>query len=75
MRERGVTPFTGFCLGIVLALGWGFRYSSTYVAETSLIFPTVNAGVLKLATQALSVDGSAVEWNHTSELQDARNQT
>lgn len=64
--KSGPSLWLGLFVGAAIGAAIPLAMPKNYVAETSVLFPSINNGVLKKVTQALSVDASAVQWNNPS---------
>ena len=64
--RTGPQVLIGLVLGAALGAGASLLMPHNYVAETSLLLPSINASVLKKVTQTLSEDASGVQWNNAS---------
>ncbi|MBT9585569.1 hypothetical protein IV102_19665 [bacterium] len=71
-RRRGRNPLGGLLLGAMVGAAATFAFPSQYVAEVSLIFPSINSNVLKQVTKALKLDAAGVEWSKSVATSDAQ---
>ena len=70
--RSGTQAGKGLVIGAVLGLISSFAMPKTYVAEVSLLFPSINASVVKQVSKSLKLDGAGVDWNKTTSTSDAQ---
>lgn len=56
---------SSFLVGAVLGCGAALLYPRAYIAEATLLFPTLSSTALKRSAQLLKLDASGVDWAHT----------
>lgn len=71
-RRRGPSAFPAFFVGALIGAAATFASPRTYVAEVSLLFPTIDAQALKAVSKTLKLDASSVEWGKTTSTSDAQ---
>jgi hypothetical protein len=62
----------GLFWGALLGLVASFVLPRNYVAEVSLLFPSINSSVVKQVSKTLKLDGANVDWNKTVATSDAQ---
>lgn len=74
MMERGrrSSPLRDLVLGSLMGAAVTFALPNNYIAEVSLIFPSINANVLKQVTKSLRLDGAGVEWKQSTATSDTQ---
>lgn len=70
--RRGVLSFKGLMIGALVGLAGSLFLPRNYVAEVTLLFPTINSNALKQVTKTMQMDGSGVDWNKTTSVSDAQ---
>jgi len=70
--NRGARLVKGILVGALVGVAATLVAPKTYVAEVSLLFPTINASALKEVTKSLKLDGAGVDWNKSTSTSDAQ---
>ena len=69
-RAKGGVPFRGLLGGALIGFLAALFSPKPYVAEVSLVFPTINASAVKAVSTTLKLDGSGVDWSKTTPVSD-----
>lgn len=69
-RNRGAGLMKGLVTGALIGLVAALAAPKAYVAEVSLLFPTINSAALKQVTKSLKLDGSGVDWSKSASTSD-----